>query len=110
MVAVYSPAGISLAESNRIGLLAEQKILEVPEVKSVSRRTGELSKMNTPWVVNVSEIDVDFKSKYKRSRAQVLDDIRARVGSLPGVSINVGQPLSHLIDHMLSGVSSQNCD
>lgn len=107
MVAVFSPAGISLAESNRIGLLAEEKILQVPEVKSVSRRTGRAELDEHAMGVNVSEIDVDFKPDPQRRREEILDDIRHRVGSISGVGVNVGQPLSHLIDHTLSGVSAQ---
>lgn len=107
MIAVFSPPGVSLAESNRIGLLAEQKIMEVAEVKSVSRRTGRAELDEHAMGVNVSEIDVDFHPRMKRTRAEVLDDLRARVGAIPGVGINVGQPISHLIDHTLSGVSAQ---
>lgn len=107
MIAVYAPPGISLEESNRIGQLAEQKILEIPEVKSVSRRTGRAERDEHAMGVNVSEIDVDFISKSSRLREDILNDIRSRVGEIPGVGINVGQPLSHLIDHTLSGVSAQ---
>ncbi len=107
MIAVFSPPGVSLTESNRIGLLAEQKILEVPEVKSASRRTGRAEQDEHAMGVNVSEIDVDFKPDSKRKRQEILDAIRERVGEIPGVAINVGQPISHLIDHMLSGVSAQ---
>lgn len=107
MIAVFSPSGISLEESNRIGLLAETKILEVPEVKSVSRRTGRSERDEHAMGVNVSEIDVDFKSDADRSREDILNDIRARLSEIPNVGINVGQPISHLMDHMLSGVSAQ---
>lgn len=107
MIAVFSPPGVSLNESNRIGLLAEQKIMEVPEIKSVSRRTGRAEQDEHAMGVNVSEIDVDFKPEAERSREEILDDIRSRVGTIPGIGINVGQPISHLIDHTLSGVSAQ---
>src|SRR5690606_15384940 len=107
MMAVFSPPGVSLEESNRIGLLAEQKIMEVPEVKSVSRRTGRAEQDEHAMGVNVSEIDNDFKPGSKRSRQDILDDIRNRIGQIPGVNINLGQPISHLIDHTLSGVSAQ---
>ena len=107
MVAIFTSPGTSLTESNRLGLEAEMKILEVPEVKSVSRRTGRAEQDEHAMGVNVSEIDVDFKSGSKRSRQAVLDDIRNRVSSIAGVTINVGQPISHLIDHMISGVSAQ---
>lgn len=107
MIAVFSPPGISLQESNRVGLEAEKKILEVKEVKSVSRRTGRAEQDEHAMGVNVSEIDVDFIPELKRSREEILDDIRSRVSSIPGIGINVGQPISHLIDHTLSGVSAQ---
>ncbi len=107
MIAVFAPPGISLTEANRIGLLAEKKIMEVPEIKSVSRRTGRAEQDEHAMGVNVSEIDVDFKPGSTRSRDAILNDIRARAGQIPGVSINVGQPISHLIDHTLSGVSAQ---
>ncbi len=107
MIAVFDVPGISLAESNRNGLLAEQKIMEVSEVKSVSRRTGRAELDEHAMGVSVSEIDVDFKSNIERSREEVLNDIRDRVSQIPGVAINVGQPISHLIDHTLSGVSAQ---
>lgn len=107
MIAVYSPPGVSLTESNRIGLWAENKILEVAEVKSVSRRTGRAEQDEHAMGVNVSEIDVDFKPHPKRKRQEILDDIRDRLSQIPGVGINVGQPISHLIDHTISGVSAQ---
>lgn len=107
MVAVFAPPGISLKESNRIGLLAEQKIMEIPEVISVSRRTGRAEKDEHAMGVNVSEIDIDFKKDVFRSRETILNDIRERVAQIPGIGVNVGQPISHLIDHTLSGVSAQ---
>ena len=110
MIAVFAPPGISLAESNRIGRLAEKKIMEVDEVVSVSRRTGRAERDEHAMGVNVSEIDVDFKKDIEgngRSREEILNDIRERVAQIPGIGVNVGQPISHLIDHTLSGVSSQ---
>lgn len=107
MVAVFSPPGIHLEESNRIGLLAEEKILAVPEVKSVSRRTGRSERDEHAMGVNVSEIDVDFKEEIHRSREKILENIRANLSEIPGIGINVGQPISHLMDHTLSGVSAQ---
>jgi CzcA family heavy metal efflux pump len=107
MIAVFASPGISLTEANRIGLEAEKKIMQVPEIKSVSRRTGRAEQDEHAMGVNVSEIDVDFKADSKRSRDEILSDIRERVSQIPGVSINVGQPISHLIDHTLSGVSAQ---
>ena len=84
MIAVFSPPGISLQEANRVGLEAEKKIMEVAEVKSVSRRTGRAEQDEHAMGLNVSEIDVDFKEGSGRSREEILGDIRARVGRFPG--------------------------
>lgn len=106
MVSVIAPAGVSLNESNRIGGLAETTILKTPEVKSVSRRTGRAELDEHAMSINVSEIDVDFKTE-GRARPLVLNEIRDSIArDIPGVSVNIGQPLGHLIDHMLSGVNA----
>lgn len=106
MISVVAPPGISLPESNRLGIKAELIMLATPEIKSVSRRTGRAEMDEHAAGVNVSEIDVDFKTD-GRPREQVLNEIRTKLKEqLPGVGINVGQPISHLIDHMLSGVSA----
>ncbi|MCB0420606.1 MAG: efflux RND transporter permease subunit [Bdellovibrionales bacterium] len=107
MIAVFSPPGTSLEESNRIGLVAEKRILEVPEVKSVSRRTGRSERDEHAMGVNVSEVDVDFKKDIKRSREEILNSIREKLATIPNIGVNVGQPISHLMDHTLSGVSAQ---
>lgn len=106
MVAVIAAPGISLTESNRIGAKAEALMLATPEVKSVSRRTGRAELDEHAAGVNVSEIDVDFHPT-GRPREIVLNEIRDGLkNQIPGVGVNVGQPISHLIDHMLSGVSA----
>ncbi len=107
MIAIFSPPGINLDESNRVGGLAEEKILEVAEVKSVSRRTGRSERDEHAMGVNVSEIDVDFHENVERSREAILNDIRSKLAEIPRIGINVGQPISHLMDHTLSGVSAQ---
>lgn len=107
LVTVGAKPGVNLAEANRVGTLAEELILQVPEVKSVSRRTGRAEKDEHAMGLNVSEIDVDFVSDLKRSRTDILDDIRAKLSSLEGMNISVGQPIAHMIDHMSSGVAAQ---
>ncbi|MDB5507970.1 MAG: hypothetical protein JWL93_439 [Hyphomicrobiales bacterium] len=97
--------GISLAESNRVGLIAEKLILEVPEAASVGRRTGRAELDEHAEGVHASEIEVDLKPS-TRGRDAVVADIRAKLGVLP-MAVNVGQPISHRLDHMLSGVRAQ---
>ena len=97
--------GISLAESHRVGLIAEKLIMEVPEVKLVGRRTGRAELDEHAEGVHSSELDVDLKDD-GRSKNDIIADIRSRLSVLP-VSTNIGQPISHRLDHMLSGVRAQ---
>lgn len=94
--------GVSLDESNKIGQRAEKLLLQVPEVKAVARKTGRAELDEHALGVNTSEMEVPFVLD-KRSKTEVMADIRQRLRALPGVNIEIGQPISHRIDAMLSG-------
>jgi CzcA family heavy metal efflux pump len=106
MVGVTAAPGTSLTESNKIGHQAEMILLETKEIKSVSRRTGRAELDEHAMGVNVSEMDVDFH-KGGHPKDVVMNEIRENLkAKLPGVGVNIGQPIGHLIDHMLSGVNA----
>ena len=94
--------GVSLTESNRVGRIAERLVLDVPEVKSVGRRTGRAELDEHAEGVHSTDLEIDLKPA-GRSKTEIVADIRSRLAVLP-LSINVGQPISHRLDHMLSGV------
>lgn len=98
--------GISLDESDAIGREAERIILETPEVRLVARKTGRAELDEHSLGVNVSEIEAPYTLS-DRSRADVAADLRARLKQIPGAVVEIGQPISHRIDAMLSGASSQ---
>ncbi len=97
--------GISLDESDRIGRLAEKIILEVPEIETVARKTGRAELDEHSLGTNVSEIEAPY-TLGDRSRGEIADDLRRRLAVIPGVNIEIGQPISHRIDAMLSGSES----
>ena len=94
--------GTSLAESDQLGTALEKILLTVPEVRSTGRRTGRAELDEHVQSVESAEIDVDLQMA-KRPKDKVLSEIREKVSVLPGTNVNVGQPISHRIDHMLSG-------
>ncbi len=102
-----APPGTSLEESNKIGTMAEKLMMIVPEVEYVSRRTGRAELDEHVEPVSNSEIEVELKSEVTRSRDEILADIRSKLDILKGVNVNVGQPISHRLDHLLSGVRAQ---
>ncbi len=104
-VTVLLEPGTSLAESNRIGTLAEQLALQVPEVASVGRRTGRAELDEHAEGVHTTELEIDLE-RSARSRDAVIDDLRSRLAVLPA-SLSIGQPISHRLDHLLSGVRAQ---
>lgn len=99
--------GISLEESDRVGRMAEEIILTVPEVKTVARKTGRAELDEHALGVNVSEIEAPYVLDKGRTRSEVLTELREKLKVIPGVSLEVGQPISHRIDAMLSGTEAQ---
>lgn len=97
--------GIALDPSASVGRMAEQLILAVPEVTGIARRTGRAELDEHAMGVHMSEMEAHLRPS-ARDKAEILADIRERLSALP-VSVNLGQPISHRLDHMLSGVRAQ---
>ncbi len=102
VVSAVSLPGISLDESNAIGTRVEQALLTVPEIKITTRRTGRAELDEHAQGVNASEIDAPFELN-ERSREAFMEEVRQKLAGVSGVSITIGQPIGHRIDHMLSG-------
>ena len=110
-ISVYSPPGTSLNESTRIGREMETRLLDIPEVRSVSSRTGRAEADEHAHDVNTHEIVVNFDppDEREKTREDLLAEVRELLSTenFPGVQVSVGQPIQHRLDHLLSGVSAQ---
>ena len=102
---VSSLPGISLDESDQIGRRAEALLLQVPEIRTVARKTGRAELDEHALGVNVSEIEAPFELQ-DRSRDEVMNDVRKKLSTISGANIEIGQPISHRIDAMLSGTEA----
>ena len=105
-VNVSTLPGIALEESDRIGREAEKILLSIPEIQTVARKTGRAELDEHSFGVNSSEIEAPYKLT-DRTRGEVVKEVREKLAILPGVNIEIGQPISHRIDAMLSGTESQ---
>lgn len=104
-VTINTLPGISLEESDKIGTLAEQAMLSVPEIQTVGRKTGRAELDEHSFGVNTSEIEAPFMLQ-DRSQEEMLAELRDKLNAIPGISVEIGQPISHRIDHMLSGTKA----
>ena len=104
-ISISTLPGIALDESDKIGLQAEEMLMQVPEIKTVARKTGRAELDEHAFGVNTSEIEAPFELG-KRNRDEFMDEVRDKLKVLPGVSIEIGQPISHRIDAMLSGTQA----
>ena len=102
---VSSLPGISLEESDKIGRQVEELLLSIPEIKTVARKTGRAELDEHALGVNVSELEAPFELD-GRSHAELLADVRAKLSTIIGANIEIGQPISHRIDAMLSGTQA----
>ena len=99
---ISSLPGISLEESDKIGKRAEELLLTIPEIQTVARKTGRAELDEHALGVNVSEIEAPFELK-DRSHSEVVAEVRSKLSTITGANIEIGQPISHRIDAMLSG-------
>ena len=105
-IELQTQPGTSLDQSDQLASMAEHALLEDPAVVSTSRRTGRAERDEHVMGVESSEIEVRLRRDDPRDRAELLADIRARLGTVPGIQYDVGQPISHRIAHMISGQRS----
>lgn len=104
-IAMSSVPGISLEESDHLGLMAEELLMSIPEIRTVGRKTGRAELDEHAFGVNCSEFECPFELKGK-SRKKLTEEVREKLSVLPGVNIEIGGPISHRIDAMLSGTQS----
>ena len=102
---ISSLPGISLEESDKMGHRAEELLLSIPEIQTVARKTGRAELDEHALGVNVSEIEAPFELK-DRSRSELVAEVREKLGTIVGVNVEIGQPISHRIDAMLSGTKA----
>lgn len=102
---ISSLPGISLAESDKMGQRAEELLLAIPEIRTVARKTGRAELDEHALGVNVSEIEAPFELK-DRSREELVAEVRNKLSTITGANIEIGQPISHRIDAMLSGTKA----
>ena len=102
---ISSLPGISLEESDKMGHRAEELLLSIPEIQTVARKTGRAELDEHALGVNVSEIEAPFELK-DRSRSELVAEVREKLGTLVGANVEIGQPISHRIDAMLSGTKA----
>ena len=105
-VNVSTLPGIALDESDKIGREAEKMLLSIPEIQTVARKTGRAELDEHSFGVNSSEIEAPYKLT-NRTRGEVVKEVREKLAIIPGANIEIGQPISHRIDAMLSGTESQ---
>ena len=102
---ISSLPGISLEESDKMGHRAEELLLSIPEIQTVARKTGRAELDEHALGVNVSEIEAPFELK-DRSRSELMAEVREKLGTIVGANVEIGQPISHRIDAMLSGTKA----
>lgn len=104
-ISISTVPGISLEESDRMGRTAEELLLSIPEIKTVGRKTGRAELDEHAFGVNSSEFECPFELD-RKTRKQLTDEVRQKLAVLPGVNIEIGGPISHRIDAMLSGTKA----